>query len=134
MDQLSHRRMTIRRRDFIVRAGQTTAAALAFPAVASALPTDTLEQRVRRLVEDVAPLRVWRFEQHSDTFEFFVGWEPQGEIIGQIPVHDESTVLVLSFVLPEQLQDKGVALRLYRGWGGKVRAAFPQREYTFLDG
>lgn len=124
----------MRRRDFIVRAGQTAAAALVFPAAASAAVAETLEQKVKRIAESVAPLRSWRFEQKGDVWEFFVGWEPLGEIIGRIPVADESTVTVLSLALPEELQGQGIPLKLYRSWGGKAKAAFPQRKFDFLDG
>jgi hypothetical protein len=126
----------MRRRDFIIRVGQTTAGALAFPALASAGVVETLEQKVKRLVEDVAPLRLWRFEQRGDVWEFFVGWDPLGELIGRIPIADESTVKVLSLVLPEDLQGKGIPRKLYDGWGGKATAltSVSKEKFPFLDG
>lgn len=122
------------RRTFMKRTGQAATVLLAFPAVSSAETSETLEQRVKHLAEDVAPLRSWSFGPLDErTWGFTAGWEPTGEIIGQIPRDDESVVTIMSLVLPVKLRDTGVPLKLYQAWGGRVRAAFPSRQYTFLD-
>jgi hypothetical protein len=130
--------MSLRRRDFLMRASQVGAGVLAFPAAASAASADTaetLERRLRRILSDVAPLRSFRLDRIDDsTWEVGVGWEPYGEFIGQVPVADESTITVFSFVLPPEFKNTGAPLRMYRAWGGRVKAAFPTREYSFLAG
>ena len=123
----------------LLKTGAAGAAAFAVPAAAEAQTADsapvdeTVDQKIARLVASVAPLRTLKINplEGQPARLLQVAWQPTGELIAILPDDQPDLVQVQSLIVPPGTRN--AAFRLYQGWGGRVSATAPAREYSFLE-